>query len=324
MNPLSSTARASRPAHAHRPSVPGAALPSRRPADAPVPSGRPASPWPSRLGGLARGAWREPALHLAIAGALLAWLGGAFRPGPGRYLIAMGDEEQERLAQAFLQEYGSVPTEAQLRDLEEKAIREEIEYREGVELGLDKDDAIVRRRVAQKFAFLQQDRVVPGEPGERELRERFAAHRAEYQVPPRATFTHVFFSAGTGGWDGARARAEEALAELRASGRERAPERGDAFPDSHDYASLDEAAIARVFGPEGLARAVFEARIGEWAGPFRSGFGWHLARVAARETPVSLFPEVREKVREDWKADYRRRADERAFAALRARYEVSR
>jgi len=178
--------------------------------------------------------------------------------------------------------------------------------------------------VAQKFAFLQQDRVPPREPGERELRERFAAHREEYQAPARATFTHVFFSPGRDGWEGARRRAEEALAELRGSGKERAPERGDAFQDSHDYASLDEAAIARVFGPQGMAKSVFEAPIGEWAGPFRSGYGWHLVRVAARETPVTLFPEAREKVLADWKAEYRGLADAKAFSALRSRYEVTR
>ena len=43
-------------------------------------------------------------------------------------------------------------------------IREEVLSREALALGLDRDDTIVRRRLAQKMEFLTDDIVVAAEP----------------------------------------------------------------------------------------------------------------------------------------------------------------
>ena len=48
----------------------------------------------------------------------------------------------------------------------ENKIQEEILYREGLAQGLDKDDTIVKRRMAQKLQFLAEDvaTAAPGPP----------------------------------------------------------------------------------------------------------------------------------------------------------------
>lgn len=54
--------------------------------------------------------------------------------------------------------------------LVEQRIQQEILYREALALGLDKDDAIVKRRMAQKMRFLAQDMAAAREPTTDELR----------------------------------------------------------------------------------------------------------------------------------------------------------
>jgi parvulin-like peptidyl-prolyl isomerase len=273
-------------------------------------------------GGFWGGVLREPLWPMLLAGGVLAWLGGAFAPAPDRYRIRLGDEDQERLAQNFLRQYGTTPTEAQLKDLEANFIRAAIEYREGIDLGLDQDDAIVRRRVGQKYEFLQQDRIAEREPDDKELLEWYAAHRERYAEPERVTFTHVFFAADRGGEAEARKRAEKALEDLRASGAERAPGRGDAFADAYDYAALDAGAARRTFGATELPKALFKIPVGRWEGPYASGYGIHLVRVTGKKSPQTVFSEVRAKVRQDWLDEFRRRENERAFANVSARYKV--
>jgi hypothetical protein len=49
----------------------------------------------------------------------------------------------------------------ELQGLIEDYIRDEVFYREGRAAGLDRDDALIRRRVRQKMEFLAEDMSVP-------------------------------------------------------------------------------------------------------------------------------------------------------------------
>ncbi|MDB5105905.1 MAG: hypothetical protein JWP91_3594 [Fibrobacteres bacterium] len=271
-----------------------------------------------------RTALREPLVHFILAGAVLYGLSTRFAGDGDRHLIRMGDAEEERIARNFANQYGTAPSEAQLKDLIGREIREEVLFREGKELELDKGDEIIRRRVAQKFEFLQLDRVAAREPADVELMEWFASHRGRYAEPERATFTHIYFSPDRGGPEAARRRAEAVLAALRESGTERAPGLGDRFPDQYDYAGVDRMAVARIFGESPLVDGLFAARTGRWAGPYHSGYGEHLVRIASRQAPVAVFSQVRDKVRADWLADFRQAGNDKAFAAIQARYRVVR
>jgi peptidyl-prolyl cis-trans isomerase C len=49
------------------------------------------------------------------------------------------------------------PTPQQMQSLIGTRVREEVLYREALALGLDKDDAIVKRQLARKMEFLAED-----------------------------------------------------------------------------------------------------------------------------------------------------------------------
>ena len=40
--------------------------------------------------------------------------------------------------------------------------------------------------------------------------------------------------------------------------------------------------VTRLFGDSEFSRAVFTAPTGQWSGPFRSGYGWHVVHIDAR------------------------------------------
>ncbi|MBI1196801.1 MAG: peptidyl-prolyl cis-trans isomerase [Phenylobacterium sp.] len=267
---------------------------------------------------------REPLLHFLIAGAVILCAVQWWRASHDERRIVVGDAQVAELVGKHRLQYGRDPTPAQIENLIRGYVDEEILYREGRALGLDRDDEIVRRRVAQKVEFLRQDLAIPAEPDEAALRRYFTAHAAQYAQPPRASFRQLYFSPDKGGWAPARGRAEAALARLRA-GAPWDKVDADAFPDQSQYAAISRVEAARVFGVSGMAEAVEKAPVGRWAGPYASGYGWHLVLVQARYPGApGDFDALRETVRGDYLRDAQVRANAQAMERMRARYAVVR
>ena len=272
---------------------------------------------------------REPFFHFVVLGLLIFLVRGLFDGAPEQYRVTVGPEDVRRIATGYEWQFGRPPTAGELSHLVERHIEEEILYREGVALGLDVGDEIVRRRVVQKLQFLQEDVALPPEPDEAALEAFHARHAGRYAEPARVTLRHVYFSPDSGGSDAARARAAEAAAALRDEpGREpvgESPRGGDPFPGRDRYAALDGPGMSRAFGDSELSRAVFELTPGAWHGPLRSGFGWHLVYVEhidpGREHPLA---EVRAEVRADYLDEQRAEMNAAALAAIKAKYVVVR
>jgi hypothetical protein len=75
------------------------------------------------------------------------------RPGSD-HRIELTAEDLRQIQIAWLAQ-GRAPLSAeQMQSLVDDRVREEILYREALALGLDQDDTIIRRRLAQKMEFL--------------------------------------------------------------------------------------------------------------------------------------------------------------------------
>jgi hypothetical protein len=266
---------------------------------------------------------REPLLHFFVVGLLLFVAATAWRARHDGHDIVITPARVADLSAKYRLQFGAPPNRAQLDSLIDGYIDEEVLYREGVALRLDRDDEIVRRRVAQKMQFLQAA-APPAEPSQADLRAYFTARAAAYAAPPRFSFSHLYFSPAAGTQAAARARAAAALARLSA-GADPGAVGADAFPDLNRYAAVGTAEVARVFGHSELADRLAQAPVGRWAGPYRSAYGWHLVRIES-ETPgrTPAFEEAADRVRADWFADAHANASARALAAARRRYRVER
>ena len=282
-----------------------------------------APPKSARLASLLRRGAREPFFQFLLLGALI-WAGVEYVEAQSqRYTISVGPAERQRLAIAYQQQYNQAPTPEQLQNLTERYVRQQIFVREGHALGLDKSDEIVDRRIAQKFEFLQQDLGAPDTPDEATLRRWYASHKLQYLSGPKVAFSQVYFSPDRDGEAGAKARAEKALAVLTAHKAVRAPALGDAFPGPSDTAPLTKDDAARLFGESALAAALTDLPVGQWSGPLRSGYGWHLVFVSHRQPPsVPAFEDIRSRVADDYREEQRRLQNAQAYEKLRGKYHV--
>ena len=266
----------------------------------------------------------EPLVHFLAIGALLFGIYSWMNPdaaGSDERLIEITPGTVERLQTAWTRQWRRAPTETELEGLIEDHVREEVLYREAIALGLEQDDTIIRRRLAQKMEFLSEDLGTLTEPTDEELREFYEGRSDEFAEPARISFTHIYFSPDKRG-TGAAADAEIVLAELQAAGVTEADERGDRFLMQSNYQSLTQRDASQLFG-SAFAEQVFALPLDDWSGPVESGFGWHLVRVSERTSPrLPGFDAVREEVGREFDYERERAARQATYEALRSRYEV--
>ncbi len=271
---------------------------------------------------------REPLLHFVIMGAILVVAGRVYQNNNHLYRIEISPGHVAQLTQKYALQYGSAPNADVLEALLSQDIREEMLFREGLALKLDKNDEIVRRRVIQKTQFLMQDLSAPSEPTEQQVDDFYNAHADRYVTPPRATFSHIYFATTNAVSPDedteARQRATSVLV-LLSNSLARAPHLGDAFPDLYDFAAYEPTQVYRLFGHTPFAEAVFSASIGEWSGPHVSAYGWHLIYVDVREpSTLQYLADIRDNVVKDYFEDAQAAANLATFERLTKKFTIVR
>jgi hypothetical protein len=205
----------------------------------------------------------------------------------------------------------------------ENKVQQEILYREALAMGLDKDDEIVKRRMAQKMQFLAEDVAAAREPTTAELRSWFEKNSAKFAQPPRLSFRHLYFAPDRRG-PRARNDAEQALAKLAGQPVDAkiAPTLADPFMFQEYYRDRAPEFLGKEFGPQ-FALELAKLPPGSWQGPIESGFGWHVVFVdTVIPGRVPAFEEVEPDVRTAWLGEQKALAWEKSYREMRAGYTV--
>ena len=271
---------------------------------------------------------REPIVQFLCLGALLF---GVMQIGPpdsgdADRRIIVNDAVKDRLARLYEKQMGTSPGPETLASLVDDYIHDEVLYREALRLGLDKNDTIIKRRLVQKMAFLAGAPAADAAAGsEAALRQYYRDHAREFAKPATVTFDHVYFSPDRGGWPAARDHAAETLRTLKAGDSAPADEMGDPFPLQNRYSKLTPPDAIQLFGDTAIATRIFETPAGVWAGPVKSGFGWHVIRVADRTAEhVPPFEDVRADVASAMQQTVAEESAAEAYKRMKARYEIVR
>jgi hypothetical protein len=205
--------------------------------------------------------------------------------------------------------------------------REEALFREAMELNLDKNDQIIRRRLIQKMDYLAQGFYDEAEAiTEDDLRDYYAEHREEYKKPASATFTHVFVSSERHGVDQAQAIAAKLQQTLNSEAVpfENAPRYGERFLYNRNYVNRDDDEIGSHFGDE-FEQQLFAFETGEqWQGPVQSTYGWHLV-LLVKNTPAYIPPleEIAANVFADAQRQQQQQVKRQAIDKLMTKYQIS-
>jgi hypothetical protein len=263
----------------------------------------------------------EPMLHFLLIGIALF---GAYRwvsPGDSggrRIVITQGVVDD--LVTQHVAARGREPSTTELNHLIESYVRDEILYREGVRLGLERDDIVVKRRVRQKIEMIAEEDASTRAPTDADLSAYLTANQARFVQPAILTFEQVFLGQPTSGHGVVHGVA--VTREALRSGTD--PEKlGKPTLLPYRMTRTPADLVARDFGGS-FAGALEKVPVGEWVGPIDSSFGAHYVRVSDRTPAVApQLAAVRDHVVREWENERRQRARNDAYAKMRGEYHVS-
>jgi hypothetical protein len=138
---------------------------------------------------------REPLLHFILLGGVLfaADYALASREDDPR-IIVIDPEVDAHAIKVFTEARGRAPDEEELFALRRMWLDNEVLYREGMALGLDKGDKAIRERVIFKALSVVDANVKKPEIDDAGLRQWFEAHRSRYDEPARYDFEEAVIS----------------------------------------------------------------------------------------------------------------------------------
>jgi hypothetical protein len=259
---------------------------------------------------------REPVLHFLLIGIAIFVAYGLIAPrGKEGARIVVTQGVVDALVREHQARWQRPPAEQELAGLVDAYVRDEILYREGMAMGLDRDDPVIKRRVRQKLDVIAEEQQARDAPTDAELAAYLAQHADRFIQPGTVSFEQIYFpaTATAAEVEAARASAVRGADPARLGQSSMLPPRAENVP-------LDLA--ARDFGSE-FATGIAKLPLNEWAGPVRSGFGLHLVRVTAR-TPavVPKLDDVRAAVAREWENERRVASLSDNYKKLRSQYEV--
>lgn len=262
---------------------------------------------------------KEPLVHFLLIGLFLFALYDFVGRGGTDRVIRVDDNVVGTLHAQFSKTLQRPPTAAEMNALVDAYVRNEIFYREGLALGLDRDDPAIKRRVRQKFETVAEEYQAAAAPTDAELNAWLKDHSERYADPALITFEQV--TVDPAGHGGSIEAALQTIRKALAAGKDPAdisasrmlPSRFDQFP-------LD--LVERDLGAN-FAKSLPGLRRGQWEGPVRSGYGIHLVKVE-KLVPGRLPPlnQVRTAVARDFEAARRAKAAEAHFQQIKESYRI--
>jgi hypothetical protein len=266
----------------------------------------PPPPPPSRPGWL-----REPLLHFVVLGALLFAVDHFLvsRADDPRVIVVGPDVDSEAI-ETFEAFRGRKPNAEELEALHRVWLDNEVLYREGLALQVDKGDSAIRERVIFKSLSVIDSNVKLPPIDDNLLRKWFDAHRDKYDEPPRYDFQEAALSG-----DASEAAVREFVTALNAG----TP--GDAKAGLRVFKGRPHANIVQSYGAE-FANELVASKPGEWRA-LKTPDGWRAMQLNAI-TPAkpATFEPLRGVVLHDWTDATAAELRTAAVRALAKKYTV--
>jgi hypothetical protein len=259
-----------------------------------------------------RASWlREPLVHFVVLGGLLFALDHLLiARGDDPHTIVVGPEVDREAIETFKAARGRNPNTEELSALRRVWLDNEVLYREGLALQVDRGDSAIRERVIFKALSVVDSNVKLPPVDGTVLRKWFEGHREKYDEPARYDFEEAALSG-----DSSEAAVRAFVKELNGG----TP--GDAKAGLRVFKGRPHANIVQSYGAE-LAKALGESKPGEW-NAFHTRDGWRAMRLDSITPPKpAAFERLRGVVLQDWTDATAAEQRTAAVRALARKYRV--
>lgn len=261
---------------------------------------------------------KEPLVHFLLIGGLIFAAFSLFDDSPtnpNSRKIIIGEADLASLSARFESVWKRSPQPEEMQTMTEDLIRERVLVNAALDLGMDRGDAVIERRLRQKMEFFAASIAEAVEPEDGEMEAFYQANAEDYQTPLQLALEQIYL--------GERVSPEDSSAALAAlmSGADPAQLRqASMLPERFEMTAMR--VLDNSFGT-GFAASLINFPIGEWAGPVRSGYGQHLVRLSAKSaSTLPPLDQVMPKVLSDWQRTKRQDVMDQYYQTLRQGYEI--
>lgn len=260
---------------------------------------------------------REPLVHFLAAGALVYVVLSGRPPDPGERRIVVDEQVVGRLVNRWVMTFRRQPTPDEIDGLIREYVSDQVYYREGLRLGLDRDDEVVVRRMRNKMVAMATSDAEAEKPSDAQLQKLLDADPAKYARDPSFTFEQVYLGADT---PQTRALAARVLVQLKQGQKAISEVPPSPLPGRFDAASASD--LAAQFGDD-FPDELRPLKVGDWTGPLASGLGLHLVRVERQHFPAPpKVDDVRQRLENDWRDAAIKKAEQEAYRRILKGYDV--
>ena len=255
---------------------------------------------------------REPLLHFIVLGGVLFAIDAAIVSREGDpHVIVIDAQVDAQAIQVFKDARGRAPTDEELYPLRRVWLDNEVLYREGMALGLDKGDKSIRERVIFKALSVVDASVKRPPVEDAVLRGWFESHRAKYDEPARYDFDEAVLA-------GERS---EAATRAFADALNQGSDPGDIQAGLRVFTGRPHDNVVQSYGAE-LATALESTPPGEWrALPTRDGLRVLRLKAITPAKPAK-FEDLGSVVLQDWTDAVMAEQRSAAVRALARKYTV--
>jgi cupin superfamily acireductone dioxygenase involved in methionine salvage len=265
---------------------------------------------------------RQPLFHFLLIGALLFLLFEGVNTSKTETTdIIIDQSDIERLLNTWGMQWKRKPTMEELTNLLESNIKQEIFYLEALQMNLDHNDEIIKRRLSQKMEFLSNDLASMTKPSDSELKDYFEAHLDKYLTPHMYSFYQIPFTLDGSGRDYFK-KAQSVLKNNQDATVEFMKTKGDRlmFPNEYQRASSQE--LAQQLGSD-FPNALKTAPTNVWVGPIDSGFGTHLVFITNIESPRKPeFESIRRALERDFAYEKEKLVNQAIYDQMKKGYRI--
>lgn len=225
---------------------------------------------------------------------------------------AMQFEIQKEL---YTKTWNRPPNDEQLQKQIDNIVMDEIFYREGVALGLDKSDLAIKRRLRQMVELMLED-FTTVTPNENQLRTFLNENPEKFITDYTLSFEHLYFKQDE------LTEAEQFLTKLQADNSLALNHTGRLSMIPSEFINESTREVSKYLGTA-FTQIIVTTDSQEWFGPVASPFGYHLVKIQDK-TPGEV-PDLNliwDEVEREWSNKHKQEMKKEHYRKLREQYVI--
>jgi len=236
---------------------------------------------------------------------------------PKQIIVSQGKIEQ--LIAQFKRVSIRPPSQQEIDELIEGYIRDEVFYRQGLVLGLDVGDPVVKQRLRMKLEVLLEDLNEQAQPSDEVLLAFMEKNAQSYMKDAIFSFEHIYINISK------HKNVEKTAHKIKQqiANNISVETLGDRLILPPKLNKVTDYEVNRLFGKE-FTQSISKLPINQWSSIIYSGYGGHLVKLTAftASKPESL-PTIKAEVLQDYLMQRRTELKDKTYQKLRSEYDIS-